>query len=72
MIVDMIGALLITKLPFLWGTAALFTSKSGWWDFVHESRVDLAQLCGSVFLLIVGLGAYSADAALGRGTGSRR
>lgn len=72
MIVDMIGALLITKLPILWGTAALFTGKSGWWDFVHESRVDLAQLCGSVFLLIVGAGAYSADAALGRGTGSRR
>ncbi|WP_433715850.1 DoxX family protein [Nocardia sp. CA-084685] len=72
MIVDMIGALLITKLPIVWGTAALFTGKSGWWDFVHESRVDLAQLCGSVFLLIVGAGAYSADAVLGRGTGSRR
>lgn len=72
MIVDMIGALLITKLPILWGAATLFTGKSGWWDFVHESRVDLAQLCGSVFLLIVGAGAYSADAALGRGTGSRR
>ncbi|WP_433685293.1 DoxX family protein [Nocardia sp. CA-119907] len=72
MIVDMVGALLITKLPILWGEAALFTDKSGWWDFVHESRVDLAQLCGSLFLLIVGAGAYSADAALVRETGGRR
>ncbi|MCM6778946.1 DoxX family protein [Nocardia sp. CDC159] len=64
MIVDMIGALLITKLPILWGDAALFPGKSGWWDFVHESRTDLAQLCGSVFLLIVGAGAFALDARL--------
>ncbi|GAC55075.1 DoxX family protein [Gordonia amicalis] len=64
MIVNMAGALLITKLPILWGDAALFTGKSGWWDFVHESRTDLAQLCGSLFLLIVGAGAWSLDARL--------
>ncbi|MCX0271567.1 DoxX family protein [Nocardia zapadnayensis] len=67
MIVNMLGALLITKLPILWGAAALFADKSGWWDFVHESRTDLAQLCGSVFLLIVGAGAWSPDARLARG-----
>ncbi|GIF13580.1 DoxX family protein [Actinoplanes teichomyceticus] len=66
MIVNMVGALLITKLPILWGDAALFAGKSGWWDLAHESRTDLAQLCGSLFLLIVGAGACSLDARLGR------
>nr|WTB29460.1 DoxX family protein [Streptomyces sp. NBC_00830] len=66
MIVNMLGALLITKLPILWGNAPLFTGKSGWWDFIHESRTDLAQLCGSLFLLLVGAGAYSLDARLHR------
>ncbi|AJE81616.1 DoxX family protein [Streptomyces sp. NPDC006975] len=62
MIVDMVGALLITKLPILWGDAPLFAGKAGWWDFAHESRTDLAQLCGSLFLLLVGAGALSLDA----------
>lgn len=66
MVVNMLGALMITKLPILWGNAPLFTGRSGWWDFLHESRTDLAQLCGSVFLLIVGAGACSLDARLHR------
>ncbi|TYR64956.1 DoxX family protein [Streptomyces parvus] len=66
MIVNMLGALLITKLPILWGNAPLFAGKSGWWDFAHESRTDLAQLCGSLFLLLVGAGALSLDARLTR------
>lgn len=66
MVVDMVGVLLITKLPILWGNAPLVAGASGWWDFIHESRTDLAQLCGSLFLLIVGAGAYSLDARLHR------
>ena len=66
MIVDMVGALLITKLPTFWGRAPLFRAEHGWWDFIHESRVDLAQLCGSLFLLFVGAGALSLDARLNR------
>ena len=49
MIINMIGALLITKLPILWGDAALYSASSGGWDFIRESRVDLAMLCGSLF-----------------------
>lgn len=64
MIVNMAGALLITKVPILWGDADLFPKVSGWWDFIHESRTDLAQLSGSLFLLIAGAGAYSVDAAI--------
>ncbi|HET9876017.1 MAG TPA: DoxX family protein [Mycobacterium sp.] len=71
MIVDMLGALLITKLPILWGHAPLFHTDNGWWDFIHESRVDLAQLCGSLFLLLVGAGAYSIDARLVTGAWRR-
>ncbi|MEV0045624.1 DoxX family protein [Nocardia rhamnosiphila] len=70
MIVNMLGALLITKLPILWADAALFTGKSGWWDFIHESRTDLAQLCGSIFLLLVGAGTWSLDARLAQRTSS--
>jgi putative oxidoreductase len=70
MIVDMLGALLITKLPIFWGHAPLFPGEHGWWDFIHESRVDLAQLCGSLSLLLVGAGAYSLDARLTRAVDS--
>jgi uncharacterized membrane protein YphA (DoxX/SURF4 family) len=64
MIIDMLGALAITKLPIFWGNAPLFRGEHGWWDFIHESRVDLAQLCGSLFLLLVGAGGFSLDARL--------
>ena len=69
MIIDMLGALLITKLPIFWGHAPLFRGEHGWWDFIHESRVELAQLCGSLLLLIVGAGAFSLDARLTRSKG---
>jgi uncharacterized membrane protein YphA (DoxX/SURF4 family) len=61
MIVDMIGALGITKVPLLWGSAPLYPKESGLWDFFHEGRLEFAMLCGSVFLLIVGAGRYSFD-----------
>lgn len=66
MIVDMLGALLITKLPLLWSSAPLYPKEGGGWDFIHESRLEVAMLCGSVFLFIVGAGAYSLDARMSR------
>jgi putative oxidoreductase len=66
MIINMIGAILITKLPILWGDAPLYSAASGGWDFLRESRVDLAMLCGSLFLFVVGAGVYSADAHIKR------
>jgi putative oxidoreductase len=72
MIVDMIGALAITKLPLLWGSAPLYPREAGFWDFFHEGRLEIAMLCGSVFLLIVGAGAYSLDSRMNRvGTSTR-
>ena len=62
MIVDMLGALSITKVPLLWSHAPLYPKEGGLWDFFHEGRLEVAMLCGSVFLLIVGAGTYSFDA----------
>ena len=64
MIVDMVGALLTTKVAILWGAAPLYKGERGLWDFLHESRLEWAMLLGSLYLLIVGAGAWSADARL--------
>jgi uncharacterized membrane protein YphA (DoxX/SURF4 family) len=64
MIVDMLGALGITKVPLLWGHAPLYPKEGGLWDFFHEGRLEVAMLCGSVFLLMIGAGAYSFDARM--------
>jgi putative oxidoreductase len=64
MIVDMLGALSITKVPLLWGNAPLYPHEGGLWDFFHEGRLEIAMLCGSVFLLIVGSGSLSFDARM--------
>ena len=71
LIVDMIVAILSTKVPILLGHGYLrfahtFAPKSGFWSMLHETRTDLSMLLGSVFLLLVGAGAWSADAWLVR------
>lgn len=66
MIVDMVGALVITKVPLLWSGAPLYPKEGGFWDFFHEGRLEVAMLCGSVFLLIVGAGSYSLDSRMSR------
>ena len=72
MIADMLGAILLTKVPLLWGSAALYPKEAGVWDFLHEARLEFAMLCGCLFLLIVGAGSYSVDARVNRGTGATR
>jgi uncharacterized membrane protein YphA (DoxX/SURF4 family) len=64
MIVDMVGALTITKVPLLWGAAPLYPKEGGIWDFFHEGRLEIAMLCGSVFLLVVGAGTFSLDSRM--------
>ena len=39
------------------GHAPLYPKEGGFWDFFHEGRLEVAMLCGSIFLLIVGAGA---------------
>ena len=53
LIAIMLGAFVITK-------SEIFLHK-GFWEFLHESRTDLAMLLGSTFLLITGGGQLSID-----------
>jgi uncharacterized membrane protein YphA (DoxX/SURF4 family) len=54
LIIDMLVAIETTKIPLLF--------KDGMWKMIHESRVDGSMLLGSIFLLLVGAGAWSLDA----------
>ena len=69
LIIDMLVALLSTKIPILlghgfWGFSLRTVPYYGVWGMLHEARTDLAMLFGSIFLLIVGAGWWSMDARL--------
>ena len=67
LIIDMLVALASTKVPILIGHGYyLFANpaKTGLWAMLHEARTDLSMLLGSIFLLVVGAGAWSIDAAV--------
>jgi putative oxidoreductase len=64
LIINMMVAIATTKLPML--------LKSGFWATAHEARTDWSMLLGAIFLLIVGGGAWSSDAWLGRRARSSR
>ena len=69
LIIDMCVALISTKLPILlghgfWRFSLSKLSSYGFWSMAHEARTDFAMLLGSIFLLIVGAGAWSLDARL--------
>lgn len=73
---DMMVAIVATKIPILlghgfWGFADPSARETGFWSMAHESRTDFAMLLGSLFLAIVGAGAWSLDARLGRAGGAR-
>jgi putative oxidoreductase len=58
LVVIMLTAIATTKIPIL--------LDQGFWKMAHEARTDWSMLLGSVFLLIVGGGAWSLDAMLTR------
>src|ERR1019366_4506360 len=69
LIVIMIVALVLTKLPILWGhDVGMFPlgdiKRLGFWSMMHEARADLTMLLGCIYLLIVGAGRWSVDARL--------
>jgi putative oxidoreductase len=71
LIIDISVAIISTKIPILLGHGFWRFSLSklpayGFWSMAHEARVDFAMLLGSLFLLIVGAGAWSVDALVGR------
>ena len=69
LIIDMTAAIVTTKIPILlghgfWGFSLRNIPYYGFWGMMHESRTDFSMLLGSLFLLIVGAGAWSLDARL--------
>lgn len=69
LVIDMLVAIVSTKVPILlghgyWIFAHTFAPKVGFLAFLHESRTDLAMLCGSIFLVLVGADGWSLDARL--------
>ena len=77
LIVIMVGAIVTTKLPILFGYgfgpfAVPELSQYGFWSMAHAMRTDWAMLLGSIFLYIVGGGAWSADEMLRRRMGTFR
>jgi putative oxidoreductase len=56
MIINMLVAISTTKIPIF--------LKSGLWKMAHEARTDWEMLLGSIFLLLVGGGAWSLDKSL--------
>jgi hypothetical protein len=63
LITIMLVAITSTKLPML--------ASKGFWAMAHEARTDWSMLLGSVYLPIVGAGAWSLDAILGRSGAAR-
>jgi putative oxidoreductase len=69
LIIDMLVAIVSTKIPILlghgfWGFSLRNLPYYGFWGMFHEARTDFAMLFGSIFLLIVGGGLWSIDARL--------
>lgn len=69
LLVDMLVAIVATKVPILLGQgffsfASPSGSASGLWSMLHEARSDLALLLGCAFLLVVGAGAGALDEVL--------
>ena len=69
-VVEMLVAMLSTKIPMYLGTSPLPLPPSppqiGFWAVLHEIRSEYAQLLTVLFLAINGPGRWSLDALLGR------
>ena len=70
-IVEMVVAMLSTKIPLYLGTSPLplppVPPQIGFWAVLHEIRSEFAQLMCCAFLLLEGPGRWSLDALLGHG-----
>ncbi len=51
----------VIMLVAIWTTKIPIFQADGFWKMAHEARTDFSMLLGSVFLLIVGAGAWSID-----------
>lgn len=72
LLLDISVAIVSTKIPVLlghgfWGFSLTKLPRYGFWSMMHEARTDFSMWLGLLFLLIVGAGRWSVDAALMRG-----
>jgi len=69
-IIQMIVAILTTKIALYYGTSPLpappAPPQSGFWAVLHEIRSDYAQIMCVAFLLLAGPGPWSIDSAVAR------
>ncbi len=69
-IIEMLVAMLSTKIPMYLGTSPLplppVPPQIGFWAVLHEIRSEYAQIMTVIFLLIAGPGRWSVDALLAR------
>jgi putative oxidoreductase len=69
LVVDMVVALVATKLPLLFGAGpepVAAMPKTGFWAFAYQARLDVTMLVACVYLVAVGAGPWSLDAMLSR------
>lgn len=69
LVVDMIVALVTTKIPLLFGPGpepVAAPPKTGFWAFAYQARLDATMLLACVYLVAVGAGLWSIDAWLAR------
>ena len=72
LMVDMVVAIAVTKLPLLVGPGPEPVGampRVGFWAFVYQARLDLTMLAACGFLVAVGAGLWSVDAVLSRRRG---
>jgi uncharacterized membrane protein YphA (DoxX/SURF4 family) len=72
LLIDISVAIVSTKIPVLlghgfWGFSLMKLPRYGFWSMMHEARTDFSMWLGLLFLMIVGAGRWSFDAALMRG-----
>ena len=69
LVVDMIVAIVTTKVPLLFGAGPEPVSappRTGFWAFAYQSRLDATMLLACVYLVVIGAGLWSIDAILAR------
>ncbi len=64
LLVDIVGAIVLTKLPEL--QPGGFLGVQGFWGMAHDARTDLSMLLGLLFLLWAGPCRWSLDARLAK------
>lgn len=75
LLIDITVAILSTKIPILlghgiWQFTLMKLPRYGFLSMIHEARTDFSMWLGLLFLMIVGPGRWSADAARGKKSGN--